>query len=129
MPSEIEEVRGDVARRAGLAARARRVGHRRACDIVAEEPPDLAREAHGVGRFLADAHGASGARQRLGVARLVVVGGVREGNEDCSAPHGRDLGDRARAGAGDDQVGLGHGARDVVDERHDGRHARTLARS
>ena len=68
----------------------------------------LGREARLVGGLLADADRAAELGERERVLRLVIVGRVRERNEDRRATDGGDLGDRDRAGARDDEVGRGH---------------------
>ena len=60
--------------------------------------------------------GASGLDQPARVRRLVVVGGVRVGHQDRRAADRRDVGDRARAGAADDEARLGQPLGHVVEE-------------
>ena len=50
------------------------------------------------------------------VGGLVVVHRVRERHQDARHAAGGELGDGHRAGAADDEVGLGVAARHVVDE-------------
>ena len=85
---------------------------------LAHQRPDLVEQPF-PGQFAVGHQAARpGPRQHLGIPRLVVVGGVREGNEDRRPSRRRDFGHRAGAGPAHHHVRRRKGPRHVVDERH-----------
>ncbi len=48
----------------------------------------------------------------------MIVCRAREGHKDSSFPRCSDFGDRAGAGAAQQQIGTGKGLRHLIDERH-----------
>ncbi len=54
--------------------------------------------------------------EQFGVAQLMIVGRTGKRHEQRALARRRNLGNRGRAGAADDQIGIGKALRHVVDE-------------
>ncbi len=99
---------------------------RRSCAACAPRPPCAAgargparpatRQPRGREVALQPHLGGATALEHPRVVDLVVVRRVRERDEQARDTHGRELRDRGRAAAADDDVRFGIAARDVVDE-------------
>ncbi len=97
----------------------RGAGHAGAALLVGKQHRELGAEADLVGRLLEDADRAAEVGERHRVFRLMIVGGVRERDDDRGPTDRRDLGDRHGAPARDDDVGGGHLVGDVGHEGDD----------
>ncbi len=97
-----------VARRLGATCVPCAPGARRSatCGVSSSSSERTSATRRGSVRLLLpEPHARPRARVRRGVLRLVVVGRVRERDEERRPPDRRDLGDGPRPGPGDDEVG------------------------
>ena len=119
-PSQIRRI-ASKTRCVGRAERARRPSAMRARSsaIVARGASISRGEARRVASACCERRPRRPRGERQRVLALVIVGGERERNEDRGAADRADLGERAGAGARDDQSAAPSALGDVVDERHD----------
>jgi hypothetical protein len=93
------------------------VGHFDPTRFIACDTDDLGSQARGRRVGLSDANASSYLRQRFGVL-LLMDPFDRERDQDRRASDGAELGERAGAGASDEEIGPSELARDVIDESH-----------